>query len=108
MKVQSRQKSIFKQSLYHISIASFIVMVIWVAYAIYFSYGKGSEEIVESNIRKNVEPFSANLHLDVAQSLSGRTTLDLTASTPPTPPPPSPTPTILPAQPSSPSATAPL
>ena len=76
MKVQSQQKYIFKQSLYHISLASVIVMIIWVAYAIYFSYGQGSQNLEETNIDKNVEPFSPNLHLETAQSLNGRTALD--------------------------------
>jgi len=62
----------FKNSIYFISLISLIVVVIWIAFSIYFSYASRSETI---NVSRQLQPLSPDLHLNLATTLSSRRTI---------------------------------
>ncbi len=58
-----------KQTIYRIALISFVVVVVWIGFEIYYSYKKRSQEKLP---QEKIEPITANLYLEVAQSLQDR------------------------------------
>lgn len=69
MPEESQPPSKLKNNLYKLSILSFIVVVIWIGFEIYFSYNQQPQDI---QVTRQLQPISSNLHLDLADSLSQR------------------------------------
>ena len=72
MQLESKNKLKLKKNLYKISLLSFIVVVIWIGFEIYFSYTKPEKDEVST---VNLSPVVPNLHTDLAHKLSLRHTI---------------------------------
>lgn len=73
MKYAERRKQQFRQSIYRISLISFIVVVIWIGFEIYWAYKKQKDVNVD---RQLLEPIDSELYLELAQKLDRREKID--------------------------------
>ena len=69
MKLNSKQTIRIKQSLYKLALLSFVVVVIWIGFEIYWSYNKTGKT---ASIKKKIDPISSNLYVGFAENLSQR------------------------------------
>ena len=69
MKLLSRRKQQIKRYIFQISVISFIVVVIWIGFEIYWSYQTPTQ--VSKDI--NLSPLDTNLYIELAQQLNQRT-----------------------------------
>lgn len=70
MKLEERRKLQFQQNIYRISFISFIVVVIWIGFEIYWSYTKTPQEIQIN--RELLAPLEPNLYIELAEELNQR------------------------------------
>lgn len=69
MEFESRKQLVLKNNLYKLSLISFITVVIWIGFEIYWSY-KQKNPI--PNIQKQIEPLNPNIDTATIQSLKSR------------------------------------
>jgi len=72
-----KYKQQLQQSLYKLALLSFVVVIIWIAFEIYYSYTKNKSQPKPQAVAA-IRPISPNLHLDLAQTLARRRTLTST------------------------------
>ena len=69
MNLETRKKLQVKKTMLHLSILSFVVVVIWIGFEIYHSYNKPAD-LPGSQL--NLQPIQPNLYTDLAQRLTER------------------------------------
>lgn len=67
-----------RQTIFRLALFSFVVVVIWIGFEIYFSYTKRQTSKQALTLSQKVEPISPNLYPELAQSLSQKRSISPT------------------------------
>ena len=73
MEKQKNTNLKLKNSIYKLSVISFIVVVVWIGFEIYFSYNQPVDDV---QITRQLQPISPHLYLDLIESLEQRLTIN--------------------------------
>jgi len=74
MQAESKKDLAFKNSLYRVTLVSFVTVAIWIGFEIYWAYQK---KAAPPNVQQQIEPLNPNIDTDLIDSLSTRKTITI-------------------------------
>lgn len=72
MKSKEKRKQQIKRSIYWIAMASFVVVVIWIMFEIFWAYNNNENVVV---VKESLDPIGESLYVELADELATRSTV---------------------------------